>query len=225
MNNRQVLAIDVGGFHVKVLVSGESEPRRALSGPTLTPSEMVAAARQAAAEWRWDVVSVGVPAPVHGGHVVSEPANLGSGWVGFAFEDAFDTPVKVVNDAAMQALGSYEGETMLFLGLGTGLGSALIVDGVVQPMEIAHLPFKKRTFEDYVGERGRQRLGKKRWQQEVNEVVEHLRAALEPDYVVLGGGNAAKLAELPPDTRLGNNRNAFTGGFRLWQDESGDAAS
>jgi predicted NBD/HSP70 family sugar kinase len=211
-----VLAVDVGGSHVKVLVSGETESRRAPSGPTLTPAEMVAAAVGAAEGWKWDVVAVGVPAPVHGGRVVSEPFNLGQGWVGFDFAKAFGVPTKVLNDAAMQALGSYEGGSMLFLGLGTGLGSALIVDGVVEPMEIGHLPFKKRTYEDYVGERSRKRLGKKRWQKVVAEAVESLTVALEPDYVVLGGGNAARLDVLPPNARLGSNSNAFAGGFRSW---------
>ncbi len=214
---RVVLAVDVGGSHVKVLVSGESEARRVPSGPSLTPHEMVSATRAVTSGWRWDVVSVGVPAPVHGGRVVSEPFNLGSGWVGFDFEAAFAAPTKVMNDAAMQALGSYQGGTMLFLGLGTGLGAALIADGHVEPMEIGHLPFKKRTFEDYLGDAGRRRLGKKRWQKLVREAVEQLSAALEPDTIVIGGGNAAKLDELPAKARLGSNSNAFTGGFRAWR--------
>jgi polyphosphate glucokinase len=216
MDEQRVLAVDVGGSHVKVLASGETERRRAPSGPTLTAAEMVAAALGAAAGWHWDVVSVGVPAPVHGSRVVSEPVNLGRGWVGFDFEQAFGVPTKVVNDAAMQALGSYEGGTMLFLGLGTGLGSTLIVDGRIEPMELGHLPFKKRTFEDYLGERGRRRFGAKRWQKLVAEAVEHLSSALEPDTIVLGGGNAAKLGALPANALLGSNENAFTGGFRLW---------
>jgi predicted NBD/HSP70 family sugar kinase len=220
-----VLTIDVGGSHVKFLTSDESEPRRVPSGPTLTPTELVTATRTVMDGSRYEVVSVGVPAPVHGGRVVAEPVNLGQGWVGFDFEAAFGKPTKVVNDAAMQALGSYEGGKMLFLGLGTGLGSTLIVDGIIEPMELAHLPFKKHTFEDYVGEAGRQRLGKKRWQQNVLEAVELLTAALEPDYIVLGGGNAAKLAELPPNSRLGNNDNAFTGGFRLWQADDRNCTS
>ena len=224
VDERAVLAVDVGGSHVKVLVSGETESRRAPSGPVLTPAEMVAAALQAAEGWRWDVVSVGVPAPVHAGRVVSEPFNLGTGWVGFDFEAAFGSPTRVMNDAAMQALGSYEGGTMLFLGLGTGLGSAMIADGIVEPMEIGHLPFKKRTFEDYLGERARKKLGRKRWEKLVAEAVERLSAALEPDYVVLGGGNAPKLKQLPPNTRLGSNSNAFTGAFRIWQREEGRGA-
>jgi polyphosphate glucokinase len=218
VDNRVVLAVDVGGSHVKVLVSGETERRRVPSGPTMTPGQMVAAAGSAAEGWSWDVVAVGVPCPVHDGRVVSEPFNLGPGWVGFDFEAAFGVPTKVINDAAMQALGSYGGEgSMLFLGLGTGLGSALVVDGTVEPMEIGHLPYKKATFEDYLGERGLEKLGKKRWQKVVAEAVEELSAAIEPDLIVLGGGNATKLDQLPPKARLGSNSNAFTGGFRLWQ--------
>jgi len=217
VERRAVLAVDVGGSHVKVLASGETESRRAPSGPELAPAEMVVAALGAAEGWRWDVVTVGVPAPVHGGRVVSEPFNLGRGWVGFDFESAFSVPTRVMNDAAMQALGSYEGSgTMLFLGLGTGLGSALITDGVIEAMELGHLPFKKKTFEDYVGEHGRKRLGRKRWQKVVFEAVEHLSAALEPDTIVLGGGNAAKLEELPAKAQRGSNGNAFIGGFRSW---------
>ncbi len=218
IDERPVLAVDVGGSHVKVLASGETASRRAPSGPELTPAGMVAAAVAAADGWRWELVTVGVPAPVHRGRVVTEPFNLGRGWVAFDFEAAFGAPTRVINDAAMQALGSYEGGSMLFLGLGTGLGSALVVDGVVEPMELAHLPFRKRTFEDYLGERGRKRLGKKRWEEVVADAVEDLRRALEPDTIVLGGGNAARLSALPPDTRLGSNENAFRGGFRLWQD-------
>jgi polyphosphate glucokinase len=213
---RAVLAVDVGGSHVKVLVSGETESRRAVSGPTLKPAEMVKLALRAARGWKWDVVTVGIPAPVHGGRVTSDPVNLGKGWVGFDFEAAFKAPTKVMNDAAMQALGSYDGGTMLFLGLGTGLGTALIVDGIIEPMEMGHLPFKKRTYEDYVGERGRLKRGNRRWRELVTEAVEELSAALEPDSIVLGGGNATKLRKLPPKARLGDNANAFTGGFRAW---------
>ena len=197
---RAVLAVDVGGSHVKVLVSGETESRRAVSGPTITAAEMVEGRARRRRGLAMGRRHGRVPAPVHAGRVVSEPVNLGKGWVGFDFEAAFGKPTKVMNDAAMQALGSYDGGTMLFLGLGTGLGTALIVDGIVEPMEIGHLPFKKRTYEDYVGERGLEALGKKRWRELVNEAVEQLTAALEPDYVVLGGGNATKLHELPPKT-------------------------
>ncbi len=217
---RVVLAVDVGGSHIKVLVSGETERRRVPSGPTLTPEEMVKGAFEAAGDWKFDVVTVGIPAPVHDGHVVKEPFNLGDGWVGFEFEPAFGVPTKVMNDAAMQALGSYESGTMLFLGLGTGLGSALVTDGVVQPMELAHMPFKHRTFEDYLGERGRKEFGRKKWQELVFEAAETLTAALEPDSIVIGGGNATKLDELPPNATLGSNSNAFIGGFRAWEDEA-----
>jgi polyphosphate glucokinase len=211
-----VLAVDVGGSHVKALLQGETAFRRADSGPTMTAAQMAEAVLRLADGWSWDRVSIGVPAPVHHGLVVVDPVNLGKGWAGFDYAGAFGCPTRVVNDAAMQALGSYEGGTMLFLGLGTGLGSAMIVDGIVEPMELGHLPFKKATYEDYVGERGLERLGKKRWRKEVGDVATAFAAALEPDYVVLGGGNAKLLKEPPPGTRLGDNDNAFTGGFRLW---------
>ncbi len=213
---QRVLVVDVGGSHVKLLVSGEEEPRRFESGSALTAEATVAGVETAAVGWEWDVVSIGVPAPVHGGRIVHDPVNLGRGWAGFDFEAAFGKPTRVVNDAAMQALGSYEGGKMLFLGLGTGLGSALVVDGVLEPMELGHLPFRKGTFEDYVGEAALERRGRKRWTKSVFETVVALTAALEPDYVVLGGGNAPRLPELPPGARLGDNRNAFAGGFRLW---------
>jgi len=211
-----VLAVDVGGSHVKALVEGETTPKRIESGPRMTAKQMAAAVVELAAGWTWDRVSVGIPAPVHGGRVVVDPVNLGKGWIGFDYTSAFGVPTRIVNDAAMQALGSYEGGTMLFLGLGTGLGSALVSGGTVQPMELAHLPYRKGTFEDYVDAEALERLGKKRWRKQVAEVVAALSAAVEPDYVVLGGGNAKALHELPPGTRLGDNRNAFVGGFRLW---------
>jgi polyphosphate glucokinase len=220
MADQRVLGIDVGGSHVKALVSSDgSERRRFLSGPGLTPGEMVDGVKKITEDWSYDAVSVGIPSPVHAGRVLAEPVNLGTGWVGFDFDDAFGKPTKVVNDAAMQALGSYEGGgTMLFLGLGTGLGSALVIEWILKPMELGHLPFRKATFEDYVGEHGRRQLGKKKWQDAVAETIEHLRAALEPDYVVLGGGNAKKLDAVPPDVRLGANDNAFVGAFRLWSE-------
>jgi predicted NBD/HSP70 family sugar kinase len=214
-----VLVVDVGGSHVKLLASNETKRRRFDSGPTLGPAEMAAGVLAAAEGWRWEVVTVGIPAPVKGGEVVTEPANLGTGWVGFDYEAAFGKPTKVVNDAAMQAIGSYEGGRMLFLGLGTGLGSALVADGIVEPLELAHLPFRKHTFEHYVGRQALEQRGKKKWQAAVFETVERLSAALEPDYVVLGGGETAELDELPEGTRRGSNENAFLGGFRLWQPE------
>ncbi|HUA19480.1 MAG TPA: ROK family protein [Bryobacteraceae bacterium] len=213
-----ILVIDVGGTHVKVLVTGHRTPVKIDSGPAMTPRKMVTAVRKAAAQSKYDRVSIGYPGPVLHGKPVSEPHNLGPGWVGFDFQKAFGHPVKLINDAAMQAIGSYEGRRMLFLGLGTGLGTALIVDGVLQPMELAHLPYKKgQTYEDYIGLRGLERLGKKKWRRHVAEVVTTLKNALEADYVVLGGGNAKFLKELPPGTQLGSNEHAFKGGFRLWQ--------
>jgi polyphosphate glucokinase len=220
VSKRIVLAVDVGGSHVKVLLSTGGERRRFDSGPTLTARQMVDGVLNLTGDWQYDVVSVGIPAPVLAGKVAHDPVNLGPGWAGFDFEEAFGKPTKVVNDAAMQALGSYEGGRMLFLGLGTGLGSTMIVDGTVEPMELGHLPYKKATYEDYVGERGLQRLGRKRWRKEVADVAAVFAAALEPDEVVLGGGNAQLLKELPAGTRLGDNENAFLGGFRLWNPDA-----
>jgi polyphosphate glucokinase len=221
MAERVVLAVDVGGTHVKVLTSNESERRRFVSGKSLTAQQMVAGVLEIVEGWPWDVVSVGIPSPVRGGKVVSDPVNLGKGWAGFDYEAAFGKPTKVVNDAVMQAVGSYEGGRMLFLGLGTGLGSTLIAEGVIEPLELGHLPFRKKTFEDYVGERGLEKLGKKKWKEAVFETVERLRAAMEPDEIVLGGGGVAELKELPPGCRRGANENAFLGGFRLWDPDSG----
>ena len=211
-----VLAVDVGGSHVKMVLNGRQERRRFASGPRMTAEAMVTGVTELTEDWEFTSVSVGVPAMVRAGRVAHEPVNLGGGWVGFDFESAFGTPTKVTNDAAMQALGSYAGGRMLFLGLGTGLGSAMIVDGIVEPMELGHLPFRKATYEDYVGVRGLERLGKKRWRKAVHATIETLAAALEPEYVVLGGGNAARVDELPPNVRLGRNEDAFLGGFRLW---------
>ncbi len=214
-----VLVIDVGGTHIKILATGRKQHREVQSGPTMTAAQMVAAVKQLAAGWKYDRVSIGYPGPVVHDHPLHEPMNMGAGWVGFDFHTAFDCPVKVINDAVMQALGSYKGGHMLFLGLGTGLGSAMVVDGVVQPMELGHLPYRKgRTYEDYLGLRGLKRLGKKRWRHHVVVVIEKLKAALEPDDVVIGGGNAKKLAELPVGCRLGDNANAFIGGFQLWKE-------
>lgn len=214
-----VLVVDVGGTNVKVLATGETEPRKFASGPTLTPEQMVAGVKELAAEWKYDAVSIGYPGLVLRGRVAVEPHNLAAGWVGYDFDAAFGRPVRLINDAAMQALGSYRGGVLLFLGFGTGLGTALIVDGIVVPAELAHLPYKKATYEDYVGLRGLERLGKRKWRRYVADVVARLIAALHPDDIVLGGGNAKKLKEIPPGCRLGNNANAFTGGFRLWETE------
>ena len=213
----RILAVDVGGTHVKVMSNVEQEKREFEFGPKLTAKAMIANVKVLTRDWTYNVVSVGYPGPTVHGHPLAEPYNLGAGWVGFNFGKAFGLPVKLVNDAVMQALGSYEGGRMLFLGLGTGLGSAMIIDDIVEPMEIGHLPYKKgKTFEDLLGAAGLERAGKKKWRAEVATVVKHLRAALMPDYVVLGGGNVKKLKTLPPKTRAGDNENAFVGGFRLW---------
>jgi len=217
---KNVLVVDVGGSSVKILATGQKQHRSFPSGPTLTPKRMVSEVRKLAGDWRHDVVSVGYPGPVLRGRPVAEPYNLGRGWVGFNFAAAFGCPVKVVNDAAMQALGSYKGGKMLFLGLGTGLGTAMIVEGIVEPMELGHLPYKKGTYEDYVGRAGLERHGRKKWRRHVADVATRLIAALEPDDTVIGGGNVGKLEALPPHSRAGDNANAFRGGFRLWDDEN-----
>lgn len=216
----RVLVIDVGGTHVKLYLSGRSEARRFVSGRSLTAAKMVATTRRMTRDWHYDAVSIGYPGPVLHGRAVAEPHNLARGWLGYNFRKAFGCPVQLVNDAALQALGSYRAGKMLFLGLGTGLGSALVIDGAVAPMELAHLPYRKRTYEDYVGLRGLRRLGKKKWRRHVEAVVESLIAALEADEVVLGGGNIKHLKTVPPRCRLGSNANAFLGGLRLWRSAS-----
>lgn len=216
--SHKILVIDVGGTHVKMLASGESAPRKFDSGPNLTAGKMVKLVKAATRDWQYDGITIGLPGPIVNGHPLGEPHNLGGGWMSLNFSKAFGLPVKVINDAAMQALGSYQGDSMLFLGLGTGLGSAMIVDGVLEPMELAHMPYQKgKTYEDYLGLRGIERLGKKKWRKHVAKVVKKLKTALEADYVVLGGGNCKKLKRLPPGARLGSNGHAFLGGFRLWQ--------
>jgi len=220
-----VLVVDIGGTHVKVLATGQDSEREFTSGPALTPKRMVSKVRKLVADWKFDAISIGYPGPVLRNRPIAEPWNLGKGWVGFNFEAAFKRPVKVVNDAAMQALGSYKRGKMLFLGLGTGLGSTVIVDGIIEPMELGHLPYKKATFEDYVGVRGLEKFGKKKWRRHVADAVQRLIAAIEPEDVVLGGGNVHKLNKLPPGCRAGDNSNAFRGGFRLWQERGhGDAS-
>ena len=211
-----ILVIDIGGTSVKILATGQTESRSFLSGPRLTPRQMVSKVKKLAADWTYDVISIGYPGPVLGGRPAAEPANLGRGWVAFDFAQAFGRPAKVLNDAALQALGSYKGGKMLFLGLGTGLGSALVANGVVKPMELGHLPYEEGTYEEYVGRTGLERDGKKMWRRRVADVVERLMAALQPDDTVIGGGNVKKLKALPRRCRAGENANAFRGGFRLW---------
>jgi polyphosphate glucokinase len=216
-----VLAIDVGGSHVKILSSAGGDERRADSGPNLTPRQMVGKVKELAKGLTYDVISMGYPGPVLHDRPQKEPANLGRGWVGFDFAKSFGVPIRIVNDALMQAIGSYDGGRMLFLGLGTGLGAAMILENVAQPMELAHLPYRDGlSFEDYVGERALERRGRKKWQKSVFDVVNRLRAALQPGYIVIGGGNVDKLDQLPPFCRRGENDHAFTGGFRLWSNKS-----
>jgi len=214
----KILTVDIGGTHVKLLATGHRSKVSFLSGPDMTPKKMIDGVRRAIPDWEYDVVSVGYPGPVIDNHPVADPYNLGPGWVNFDFAEEFGCEVKIINDAAMQALGSYEGGRMLFLGLGTGLGSAMVVEHLVLPMELAHLPYRKgRTYEEYLGIAGLKRAGKKKWRHYVDDVVRRLKAALLADYVVLGGGNARLLKELPTGARLGDNANAFRGGFRLWK--------
>lgn len=218
---KTVLAIDVGGSHVKILLNSGSEKRAVESGPRMTPERMVEAVKELASGWDYDLIGMGYPGPVVDGKLAADPYNLGRGWKGFDFEAAFGKPVRVVNDALMQAIGGYDAGRMLFLGLGTGLGSAMIVDNVCIPMELAHLPYRKRyTFEDVIGEHGLERRGKRKWRESVFDIVQKLQAALQPHYIVIGGGNVEKLDELPPNCRRGDNSNAFRGGFRVWLDEN-----
>jgi polyphosphate glucokinase len=217
--NKKVLVLDVGGTSVKVQMTGQKKPVRIPSGPEMSAAVMAADVKRATAGWKYDAVSIGYPGPVVHGRPAEEPHNLGAGWKRFDFHKAFGKPVRIVNDAAMQALGGYQGGRMLFLGLGTGLGSALVADGIVEPLELAHLPYRNgRTYEDYVGIRGRKRLGRKKWTHHVLKVVELLKHALQVDYVLLGGGDTKKLEEIPPGVRIGTNEHAFVGGLRLWNE-------
>jgi predicted NBD/HSP70 family sugar kinase len=215
----KILVVDVGGNNVKLLATGHESPVKVPSGPDLTPKKMVKGIQEAIPDWEWDVVTIGYPGAVRDGHPALEPANLGKGWVDFDYETAFGTPVRIINDAAMQALGSYEGGRMLFLGLGTGLGAALVLEGLVQPTELAHLKYDDgKTYEEHVGKKAQDRMGKKRWRKEVERIVWDLYHAFQVDEIVLGGGNSKQLNEVPEIARLGHNRNAFAGGFRLWTD-------
>jgi polyphosphate glucokinase len=213
----KVLVIDIGGTNVKMLASGQDTPRRFPSGKKMTPLQMVSGVHDATKDWEYEAISIGFPGPVLCGQPVTEPVNLGPGWMGFDFEAAFHHPVKIINDAAMQALGSYQGGKMLFIGLGTGFGAAVIMDGLIEPLELGRFHYKKSTLENYVGARGLKRLGRKKWERHVEEVVERLIAALKPDDVVIGGGNVKKLNGLPAGTRRGDNANAFVGGLSLWE--------
>ena len=215
----RVLVIDLGGTNVKMLASGQKEPRKYPSGPAMTPRRMVQVVKKSVRDWKFDCISLGFPGPIINECPLRDPHNLSDGWMGFDFRKAFGCPVRIINDAAMQALGSYKGGRMLFLGLGTGLGAAMIVDGMLQPMELAHLIYKDgKTYEDYLGLRGLERSGKKKWRKHVATITRKLKIALKADYVVLGGGNSKKLKKLPPGTRLGSNANAFLGGFRMWKE-------
>jgi polyphosphate glucokinase len=219
----KILVIDIGGTNVKMLVMGKDEPRKFPSGPELTPQRLVEGVLAATHDWDYDMISIGFPGPILCGQAIMEPNNLGAGWIGFDFEAAFQKPVRVINDAAMQALGSYNGGKMLFIGLGTGVGATVILDGAIDALEIGRFRYRKRTLEEYLGNRGRKRLGNKKWRWHVNHVVERMIAAIKPDDTVIGGGNVKHLPELPPGTRAGSNANAFLGGFRLWQGEVAEA--
>ena len=221
-DRRYILVIDVGGTHVKFRIGEHGAMQELESGPKMTPARMTRALRKRLGEARYDAVSIGYPGLVYHGRIAADPHNLGKGWLGFDFATALGRPVRVINDAAMKAIGSYRGGRMLFLGLGTGLGATLIIDGVVEPTEVGHMPYKHgRTFEAYVGERGRKRLGNHRWRKAVRRVIKDLDAAFEPDYIVLGGGNAKRLEKLSRGVRLGGNLHAFAGGLRLWDPDSG----
>lgn len=217
-SNTKILVIDIGGTHVKLQASTHRHPVMFPSGHKMSAKKMVAAVKKLTSGWKYNAISIGYPGPVVHGHIINEPFNLGKGWVGFNFRKTFGCPVKIINDATMQALANYKGGRMLFLGLGTGLGSAMIIDGVIEPMELAHLPYKHgKTYEDYIGTAGLKRLGKKKWRQEVRSIVSKFKAALQADYIILGGGNARLIKTLPDGIKMGNNLDVFKGGYRLWK--------
>lgn len=219
-DSRTIVTVDIGGSHVKILSNAGGQERRFESGPNMTPGQMADGLEKLWDDMQFDVLSMGFPGPVGHNRILVEPHNLGTGWVGYDFAQRFGKPVRLVNDALMQAVGSYQGGRMLFLGLGTGLGAAMIIENVAQPMEIAHLPYRKgRTFEDYLGEASLEKRGLKKWRKHVHKAVKALCKALEPDYVVIGGGNVDRLEALPPRSQRGDNANAFKGGFALWQNE------
>ena len=216
-----VLVIDIGGTNIKILASGQPERIKIPSGNDFTPAQLVSLVKEAAAtaKWSYDAISIGFPGVVKQGQIIADPVNLGTGWKGFNFENAFGCPVKLINDAAMQALGSYKGGKLLFMGFGTGLGTAMIFDQHILPLEGGHLPFRDSSFEIYVGNASLTQIGKKQWKELVYETIERFRNCFQPDEIVLGGGNSKYLDELPTNCRLGSNKNAFTGGFRLWENE------
>lgn len=219
---RRILVLDVGGSHVKLRVGNRGKTQKFVSWPKMSAADMVKGVRKLTSNVEYDAVSIGYPGLVVRGRIAADPYNLGHGWLGFDFEAAFGKPVRVINDAAMQAVGSYTGGRMLFLGLGTGLGATLILDGIIEPMELGHMPYKHgRSYEDYVGAHGLERLGTKKWRKVVHEIIEQFKTALEVDYVVLGGGNAERLKTIPKDVRLGDNSNAMTGGQLLWRESDG----
>lgn len=219
-----ILTIDIGGNNVKMLATDQTVRRKFQSGRSLTPSKMVAGVQQLTSDWKYDVISIGYPGRVLDDHPITEPINLGLGWVGFDFAGAFGCPIKMINDADMQALGSYRGGTMLFLGLGTGLGSTLIVRGHIVSLELGHLSYKNKTIQDVLGRKGLEKYGKKKWRKAVDRAVTRFSSALLIDDVVIGGGNSKELRRLPPSCRLGNNDDAFLGGYRLWEPAANRAA-
>ena len=218
-NKKKILVIDIGGSNVKILATGAEERIKIPSGSDFSPGQMVDLVKENASEWEYDMITMGFPGVVKNNRIISEPVNLGTGWSEFDFHSAFNMPLKIINDAAMQALGGYEGKKLLFLGLGTGLGTAMVIHNTIVPMEGGHLPFKKNTFEEYVGKEYLAKSGSKRWEKHVTKVIEYFRAAFQPEDILLGGGNSKLLSQLPEGCRLGTNQNAFKGGFKFWEED------